>query len=79
MIRKMSISIEESLVKKLEEQSERLGVPMSQLIEIGVMATIDRKALIRHTKGLMRQLLMLYQDDYKKRIKREELIKGVEL
>jgi hypothetical protein len=43
MKRKMSISIEESLVKKLEEQSESLGVPMSQLIEIGVMATIDRK------------------------------------
>lgn len=64
---KISVSIDESLHEKVLKKAEEMGVPTSQVYEMGVMAVVDQKALLKHTGGLFKQLSKIIGDELTRR------------
>jgi hypothetical protein len=72
---KVSISMEQEIYDKVKVEAERTGTSVSEVIEIATMAVVDKKALLRHTGGLFKQLAMIMGESVKKREIQGELIK----
>lgn len=56
MKERFTISIDTELFEKVKRKSEEMGITMSELTCVALMAMIDRKALLKHTGGLFKQI-----------------------
>jgi metal-responsive CopG/Arc/MetJ family transcriptional regulator len=72
---KVSISMEQEIYDKVKVEAEKSGTSVSEVIEVATMAVVDKRALLRHTGGLFKQLAMIMGDNVKRREVQGELIK----
>ena len=71
---KFTVSIEESIYEKIKIEAEKAGTSVSEVLEVAAMAVVDRKALLKHTGGLFRQLGQVFGEEIIK-VKHMEKIK----
>jgi hypothetical protein len=70
-----TLTIDNELWEKVLVEAERTGQSVSGLTEVALMAVVDKKALLRHTGGLFKQLAMIMGESMKRREVQGELIK----
>jgi len=71
---KISVSIEESIHEKIKIEAEKAGTSVSEVLEVAAMAVVDRKALLRYTGGLFKQLSHVFGEEFVK-VKSKEVVK----
>jgi hypothetical protein len=70
-----TLTIDDDLWEKAVVEAKRTGQSVSKLVEIGLMSVVDKKALLRHTGGLFKQLAMIMGENVKKHEIQGDLIK----
>jgi hypothetical protein len=71
----VTISVDPDIHEKVKKKASEIETSVSQVYEIAAMAMVDRKALLKHTGGLFKQLGALLDANMKKREIQGELIK----